>query len=591
MKNLKNITKLFCLLTITLFISCNSDKEDNGLENPDKEYQNGGSSDFYQNWGATTTANFFGRIVDENNSALEGVFVEIGNKSAMTDGSGVYQINDADVYEEFAYIKASKGGFINGSRALIPTDGINSSRIMLLQENTIATIASGSQETVSLANGTKIVFSGDFKDENNNPYTGTVAVILKHLDPSDEFINDKMPGMLYAENAEGEERVLETYGMIAVELKGASGEKLQLADNTTAEIQVPVDPAQLSNAPSTIPLWHFDEALGFWVEQGTATLVDGKYIGEVSHFSFWNCDAQFATVDLCISLEDNLGTAIGNTTIELWRSGATYPRNGTTDLNGDVCGLIPSNEILTMNILDTCGNIVSTTTIGPFTSNSSIIEVVNPGTAQLVNIIGNLENCSGTNVTNGYVTYNTGGFSTFMPLSSGAFSSAILMCNATTPITVQGYDYDTLQTSGPIQMNMTAPNTNFGTIIACTAVTEFITYSINGGAAVTYISDIHVNENTANGSFTINSQKLADTFFIYSSVNTTGVYPTYDQIVDGMLLELSFIDYTLPANITFDLVAYGAVGQYIDITFSGSYTNSSGVSETIVGTIHVLRDS
>ena len=42
-------------------------------------------------------------------------------------------------------------------------------------------------------------------------------------------------------------------------------------------------------------------------------------------------------------------------------------------------------------------------------------------------------------------------------------------------------------------------------------------------------------------------------------------------------------------NIVYNLENLGAVGEYIDITFSGTYDNNSG-THTIVGIIHVLRD-
>ena len=57
-----------------------------------------------------------------------------------------------------------------------------------------------------------------------------------------------------------------------------------------ADIVMPVPSEILNSAPATIPLWHFDEDLGSWVEEGQATLVNGEYVGQVSHFSFWNYD-------------------------------------------------------------------------------------------------------------------------------------------------------------------------------------------------------------------------------------------------------------------------------------------------------------
>ena len=167
-------------------------------------------------------------------------------------------------------------------------------------KNKVAVVTGGSRgigEMITagfLANGAKVTFDGNFKTETGQAYSGVVSVIMKHLDPSDATTVDKMPGMLLAQNSNGEERVLESYGMMNIELRGAASQKLQLS--TTAQIEMPISTSQLASAPATIPLWHFDETLGYWKEEGSATKQGTKYIGTVSHFSWWNCDAQFPTV-------------------------------------------------------------------------------------------------------------------------------------------------------------------------------------------------------------------------------------------------------------------------------------------------------
>ena len=64
------------------------------------------------------------------------------------------------------------------------------------------------------------------------------------------------------------------------------GQKLNLKEGHTAEIVVQIDDSQLATAPNTITLWHFDEEKGYWKEDGVATKVGNKYVGEVSHFSW-----------------------------------------------------------------------------------------------------------------------------------------------------------------------------------------------------------------------------------------------------------------------------------------------------------------
>ena len=122
------------------------------------------------------------------------------------------------------------------------------------------------------------------------PYTGTVNVAVHWIDPTAVDLDQIMPGDLRGIDETGSLKGLKTFGMTAVELTSASGELLQIASGKKATLTMPVPPALLSNAPSSIPLWYFDEINGLWKQDGTATKTGNTYVGDVSHFSFWNCD-------------------------------------------------------------------------------------------------------------------------------------------------------------------------------------------------------------------------------------------------------------------------------------------------------------
>ena len=69
--------------------------------------------------------------------------------------------------------------------------------------------------------------------ENQNCSCGLQLYVLcsmQFLDPNSSDLIDKMPGDLSALNANGDERALETYGMVAVELTSPTGQKLNIAD-------------------------------------------------------------------------------------------------------------------------------------------------------------------------------------------------------------------------------------------------------------------------------------------------------------------------------------------------------------------------
>ncbi|WAC02181.1 hypothetical protein N7U66_20840 [Lacinutrix neustonica] len=416
-----------------------------------------------------------------------------------------------------------------------------------------------------------------------------MAVYIYYLDPSNPNVEALMPGNLQAENANGEARVLETYGMINVELKGDAGQKLNIADGSVAEIELPLDPAQTGIAPSIISLWHFDEVYGYWVEDGEATLVEGKYIGEVSHFSWWNCDAQFPTVTLCLNLVDNATSPVSNVKVELWRSGAVYPRTGFSNGNGEICGLIPKNETLTLKAFNQCGDIEYTTTIGPFSMNTNLGDLV-LSSAVSATITGNLVDCSNINVTNGYVVLDYGNQLATSPVTNGAFTFSVLQCPAVLDYTLEGIDYDTFQTTNDLIFNFT--NSNVGNIIACNAVTEYISVQVDSNPIDYYITSIDAEANQQGVGFTISAQLSSgaanEWFYVGLGAVTPGNYSLAQFGLEATNLDM---DYTVSNNLQLNLASYGNVGNYIDATINGTYTDLSGNIRTLSVTIHVLRDS
>ncbi|HLF51472.1 hypothetical protein [Flavobacterium sp.] len=580
MTKFKSFFVLF--LTSLLIVSCNPSDDNNN--------SNGNFSD---NFGNATSKDFLGQVVDEDNNPIQNVAVKIGSSTAQTDVNGVFIINDANVYEKFAYITAKKSGFIDGSRAVVPSSGTNTVKIMMLSGNIVATVASGAASEVALPNAIKVVFDGNFKTETGSAYSGNVSVIMHHLDPTDPNIADKMPGMLFAENADGAAKVLETFGMMNVELRGSGGEKLQISN--TAQIEMPITATQLATAPSTIPLWHFDETLGYWKEEGSATKQGNKYVGTVSHFSWWNCDAQFPTVTLCVTLVNSNGNPISNVGVGIIRNGNSYPVMGMTNSDGQVCGLVPANETLTMNIYDNCGNIINTSSIGPLSANTTLPNiVVTSGTVQSTTVQGSLLKCDNSNVTNGYVLLDYGNQTLFSTVTNGNFSFNTLVCSSTNnSFTLEGYDYDNLQTTGVINYTFTTPTTNVGNLTVCNAVTEFISYQIDNNPVVYVIAGITANSGSAgttNGlsisGYNSNQQGL----YIWGNTNIPGIYTTAEFSIEGS--DIGYISVQSTNAVSFNLSNFGSVGQYIDMTFNGTYIDSNtSVSHTITGTVHVLRDN
>ncbi|WP_272023644.1 carboxypeptidase-like regulatory domain-containing protein [Olleya namhaensis] len=579
--NFKLILGVIVMLMMVL-TSCNPNESVDMPEVPE-----GTSGNSQIDFGSNIQRDFMGRIVDQSSIPLDNVNITIGNKTAITDNNGMFVINDVSVKERLGFITAQKPGYLKGMRSVVPTSGTNMINIMLVAETLVSTVASGSSSEVTLSNGAKVSFDGAFKDENGNAYSGNVDVYMYHLETSNPAIEAIMPGNLQAENANGEERVLVSYGMLNVELKGASGEKLNIADGSVAQIELPINPAQNGVAPATIPLWHFDEVSGVWMEDGEATLVGGKYQGEVSHFSWWNWDAPFPAVILCINAVDANNNPLANLDIKLIESNAVNGRTAFTNGDGNICGFVPINEAFTLKAFDPCGVEVFSSNIGSFSVDTNYSLVLPSVTATVIS--GTLVNCANTNVTNGYASIIYGNQLASVPVTNGDFTLTVIQCAALTSFSLEGVDYDTFEETDTISYDF--GSADVGNIIACNAVSEYITLQVDNDPVDYFLSNITA-DSWSSTSVSIGGQNdIGESILISGSATTLGTHPDNGSSYIGIELNSLNIDHGVPNTLASTITNFGTVGQYIDITITGSYTDNNGVVKSLSAAIHVLRDN
>ena len=609
-KRFVNLRNLFALLVFFCFVSCN-DEPAAGSTEPNTPSP---SVTLIDSFGSLTDSDFMGRIVDLQNNPVSGAMVQIGNSTTDTDINGVFIIKNAQVYEKFAFIKVEKAGFLHGSRSVVPTAGINQVQIMLLPQTVTQTVNSGTAATVNLSNGAAVDLSGAYSNSDGSDYTGDVKVTLHFLNPTDEDMPQQMPGMLLAENLQNEARMLETLGMLAVELRSETGDKLNLSEGTTATLSVPLDSETLVGAPNEIPLWYFDEENGYWVEEGSATLQGTKYVGTVSHFSFWNCDIPVEYINLCINISDVNNTPLSSLMVSI-ESEFNGSGSGITNNNGEVCGIVPANQVLNLQyfLYNVCNNLEIpnlSESVGPFSQDTMLDIVLDAPEVEEYQetITGVFNTCDGSAVANGYVEGRIEDGAAFYSLvTDGVFDINVLNCNENAAISITGYDYDNLQSTGEINYTLTSPLTNLGVLSACDSIEEFIQFSIDDGELeqlISYLScNVYQTDNSALWQLNIGGGNQNTCMYITGNLNDNypnyeGDYPYLDIWNNNNTPEIgmAFVecqDVSYENNqITFNLNAFGtAVDEYIDMSFSGDYEDNEGVSHTISGVIHVKRDN
>jgi hypothetical protein len=473
----------FALATSFLFITgCQREIDDPGGGNPG----GGGGTPVVVNDNIMVTAGVKGIVVDENNQPVAGAVVSSGANTTTTDRYGVFHFNNISLSKENGHVKIDKAGYFTGHRTFATTAGrIHNVRIKLLPKTNTGNFTASSGGTVTLASGGKLVMPANaVTDASGNVYTGQVNIAMTWIDPVAANLPDIMMGDLRGVTTDGQERGLETFGMLGVEMTSPSGQVLKVATGKTAELTFPVPTSILSNAPATIDLWHFDEPTGRWKQEGTATKTGTNYVAQVSHFSFWNCDAPFPLINLCMKLVNSANSQpLVNVLVRIKRPNGSYG-SGYTDSLGNLCGKVPKNEALILEVLDQCYNVAYAQNIGPFSADASLgtISAILPAANTLI-ITGTLQNCASANVTNGAVVIYTGGtYSYSVPVTNGSFLLTLLRCNSS-PLnfSVLGIDYTALQQSILVGGSGTTGTVNVGTIQACgTSSAEYIEWLIDG---------------------------------------------------------------------------------------------------------------
>ena len=443
-------------------------------------------------------ATLFGEVYDENGTAILNANVTLDGINTSTDEKGRFVFKDLTMNKLGTYVEVNKTGFFTGSNRFFPEPGsVNYVKVTLLDRTNIGNFRAADGGQINSAEGISIDFPANSVINNSGDlYQGNVEVAARWIDPTADNLQEIMPGGLQgiiSGGAQGngtalEEVALASFGMMAVELEGSNGEALNLGNNKKATLSFPIPAELLGNAPSEIPLWYFNESLGLWVAEGSATLVDDKYIGQVSHFSFWNCDAPFDVTKVCGTIVNVNGTPLANARIKIKVLSSGELRTGWTNSNGEFSGKIPADELLEISVSDNiCHNVLLTENIGPIAMNpdTSICESLGTFTInnsnQIVSINAIVLACDDNPVTNGWLEINLGNVTSSIYVDDGNnVSTTILNCDNETELTVVAGNIEDLQFSDEATYMITQP-LDLGTIKACDNVLpEWLKLNIDG---------------------------------------------------------------------------------------------------------------
>jgi len=517
---MKNLILFIGLISI-LFFACHKD-ETSIVEEVSTTF----TAKVYEEISGTV----MGYVYDEANNPVEGATVAIYSASTKTNKLGAFVMRNVKMDKQGTYLKVVKSGYILGSDRVFPNKATVYSTVKLFKDKKDKSFDAVTGGTIAITDGGTISFPANaIRYENGGEYSGKVLATTKFIDPTSPSLQDEMPGDLYGLNAQGSNVILHTAGMFLVQLSSEKGELLNLKAGSKATFSLP---SKIKEAPSTMPLWWFDENGGLWKEEGSAKLVNGNYEGEVSHFSFWNCDIQVPYINICGKVVDQFGNPMTNTyiTVKITGKDSSLYRgyaHGNTDANGEFCGRIPKGYPLQFSIVSysPCAifNLIEEIP-AQFQDISNKTFVVTVSGQKKIE--GTLV-CNGTPLTKGYCIFEQNGYIKILDIQNGNFSFNwfSLFCDNSKPINIIGVNDNTFTTSTTQSINYNSIPTSI-TLETCQTncnLSATITGSCQGDASKITVTGGSGNYtySWSNGSKT-GSTILDDSSFVKVTVTDVG---------------------------------------------------------------------
>ena len=564
-------------------MACNKDDSDLDL-NPD-------------NKAVLVKGSIYGLVNNQTAQPLSDVLISIGTATTTTDENGYFSFKDIEINTRGSLVTAEIEGYFKNAKFVSSKENKrNFTKIKMIEKVLSGTVSSTSGGSVSTNGGATIELPANSVEGSDGVlYNGNVNVYATWLDPTSADLYQRMPGDLRATDTNEEQVQLTTFGMIGVELEGTAGEVLNLIDGQSATISLPVPPSLLSNAPATIPLWHFDEVSGYWLEDGEANLQGEKYVGQVSHFSFWNCDVPNSYIWLDGVVLGRPGFGVEGILVKITENSSGVVGFAVTDEDGAFGGYVPDNQELTLTILGNCEEELLTDQIDPFADDTSLPAYnLNAVATNFVTVSGKLVDCDNNPVTNGYFRVSYGVSSILNTDANGDFSGTINTCNLGT-VEGTGYDWDNLKNSTPTTYDVNGiDELELGEISVCEDLSEYLTYTIDGNTftvldpAATFFNP-PTNQFRINGS--TNPSSSSETFVIAFTGTTAGTYTSFQSAMTGEANNVNYFVFCdqqntsgIPNCSSFDIniTTFENVGGFVIGTLDGTMENiSTGISYPI----------
>lgn len=537
-----------------------------------------------------------GQVVDESGLPLSNVSLQISGETTTSDADGNFHFDKVDVKKEGGDIVIARGdGFFEGvSHANFTAEGSSFLEVRLMEKGNPDRIDPSSEQVISKTNGLKItVPQNSIIDADGLVHEGTVQVFSRWIDPTDENVGGIMPGALTATDANGDEKVLATYGMLALDLESEFGEKLELKPGDELTVEMPIPSELEGDAPDEMPLWEYDLEEGKWLEKGVCKKLSSSYICNIPNSGIWNCDVPLEAI--CLSAKvlnmDLTPASFLKVVVEDLTDNFIYW--GYTDEEGFFCGSVPEAAPLLMTILDHCDNVLYTAEIGPFSMDTDLEDIILEDDVSefQINVMGSMALCQNTGQAIGHLAVRYPGTLTIFPIYETESYDVDIALKCTDFPSIELTAYSTLEMSSTVTTTVNMDNdVDLGLQNTCEDLTDYFGLVVDGVSYFTSPTQYYLRPNQTTDWLILEGLSAAGTFTMelrdYQGVGAYDVNAFFKTENGHLPPGFDVLDAASPdisVNVTED------DGEFITGNYSGVALDELGNSRTISGDFIIKR--
>ena len=344
-----------------------------------------------------------GIVVDENETPLVDVDVNVNGNVTTTDQSGAFLLPNITVPKDSFLVKFNKDGYFRNVRSGEPGSESNIRvRVGLVNKASATTtqFAANAGGTLSIVSGTLntiITFPNDLKytDPYGTPYTGTVVATGYYVDPSAQNFSTLECGTQIGRDSTHAKKHLSTYGALYMEVADDQGGAL-LLDPTSPSfptISMAIPGLLSASAPNDIFIWSNDFNKSYSNSEGHGSKQGGNYMCQVRHFSYWQTAVPHAgSATILGRVTDSNGQPVAGVKVTIGQYYAVTNFKGTYKLD------VPDNLSILVGVLpyDYYGQGSTPVIMGPY--NDGQVDTVNITLPAMQTLSGNVINCVGNNI-------------------------------------------------------------------------------------------------------------------------------------------------------------------------------------------------